>query len=364
MATNPMQRQARNSFLLGMVVTLLIAGVVVALMYMQIKKLNDQIKADDAAKRKVFVLKQDIKSGQTLTRDMFEQRELKADGVPNNSTSDIDTVIANYSLCDKAGNDIYTDAEGALYMLNGDKKIPVLREDTGRYYTQGNNNSKNYIETAQKALIAKIDLKANTVITSSFIARADDIDTNDVRLQEYNSVVLPIDLLTGDYVDIRLQLPNGQDFIVASKKMVTIPSIAGEMLADTIQIKMAEEEILTMSNAIVEAYKIDGSKLYATKYVEAGMQEASSPTYAVNSEVANLIEADPNIVTEAKNALRSRYNANNGQLMNIRNQYINSALSNNGKEEGVSEKMNQSATSTQESRTKYLQSLTGTVPVQ
>ena len=42
MATNPMQRQARNSFLLGMVVTLLIAGVIVALLFMQIKKLNEK----------------------------------------------------------------------------------------------------------------------------------------------------------------------------------------------------------------------------------------------------------------------------------------------------------------------------------
>lgn len=360
MATNPMQRQARNSFLLGMVLTLVIAGVVVALMYMQIKKLNDKIKADEAATKRVYVLNQDIKSGQTLTSDMFSPKDLKVDGVPSNATSDIDTVIANYTLCDKSGNNIYTDAEGALYMLNGDKKTTVYKEDdTGKYYTQGSNNSKNYIETSQKALVAKIDLKANTVITSSFIARSDDMNTSDVRLQEYNSIVLPIDLMTGDYIDIRLQLPNGQDFIVASKKMATIPMVGTEYLSDTVQIKMAEEETLTMSNAIVEAYKIDGSKLYATKYVEAGTQESASPTYIVNSEVANLIDSDPNIVAEAKNALKARYN---GQLVNIRNQYINNSLSSNGKEENVSTKMDSSTQSTQESRQKYLQSLSPQVP--
>ena len=366
MATNPMQRQARNSFLLGMVLTLIIAGVIVALLFMQIKKLNEKIKADEAATKSVYVLNQNIKSGQTITADMFSQKTVNSDGVPIDATSDIMTMIATYSLCDKAGNNIYTDSEGTLYMQNGNTKTTVYKDDaTGNYYTQqGSNGAKNYIETTQKPLIAKVDLKANTVITGSLIARADDLDTDDVRIQEYNSIVLPIDLITGDYIDVRLKLPNGQDFIVTSKKMVTIPNINGEYVTDTIQIKMAEEEILSLSNAIVEAYKIDGSKLYATKYTEAGLQKESSPTYAVNSEVATLIETDPNIVNEAKSALRARYNANNGQLMNIRNQQINSSLSKDGKEENVSTKMTESTTSTQESRQKYLQSLTGTVPVQ
>ena len=37
MATNPMQRKARNSFLLGIVVTLLITGAVIAFLILQLK---------------------------------------------------------------------------------------------------------------------------------------------------------------------------------------------------------------------------------------------------------------------------------------------------------------------------------------
>ena len=37
MATNPMQRKSRNSFLLGMLLTLVIAGVVIALLVIQLK---------------------------------------------------------------------------------------------------------------------------------------------------------------------------------------------------------------------------------------------------------------------------------------------------------------------------------------
>ena len=362
MASNPMQRQARNSFLLGMVVTLIIAAIIVALLFMQIKNLNKTIKSNQEEMVSVYVVSKDVKSGQAITSDMFKQATVKKSGVPANATSNIATMLQNYSLCDKSGNNIYTDADGSLFMNpeNGSKVIVYKEDSTGKYYTQANGGTKNYIEVTQKPLIAKVDMKANTVIASSFIARSDDIDTDDVRIQEYNSFVLPVDLFTGDYVDIRLLLPSGQDYIVSSKKLVTIPNVNGEYLTDTIQVKMSEEEILSMSNAIVEAYRIDGAKLYATKYSDAGLQETSSPTYVVSDEVAKLIESDPNIVSTAMAALSARYNANNGALKNMRSQGINGALSNYGKDENVSQKMEESITSTKEARQQYLQSLSGT----
>ena len=305
MATNPMQRQARNSFLLGMIITLIIAGVIVYLLFSQIKKLNKQLKDEKDATVSVYVAKQDIKSGQTVTADLFVMKTVKKDGVPADATSNISAMIQNYSLCDKSGNDIYTDAEGNLYMTaeNGGKTTVYIDDATGNYYTQAaNNGQKNYIETTQKPLVAKVDLKANTVIASSYVARSDELTTDDVRNQEYNMLVLPVDVITGDFVDVRLQLPTGQDYIVISKKKVTVPQ--------------------------------------------------------VNGDVAKLIDSDPNIVSKARTELANRYN--NGSLKDLRNQYINGALSNYGKDENVSTKMTESITSTQESRKQYLQSLTGT----
>ena len=40
MATNPMQRKARNSFLLGMLVMVLISGVVIAFLFIQLMNKN------------------------------------------------------------------------------------------------------------------------------------------------------------------------------------------------------------------------------------------------------------------------------------------------------------------------------------
>jgi hypothetical protein len=111
-----------------------------------------------------------------------------------------------------------------------------------------------------------------------------------------------------------------------------------------------------MSCAIVEAYRINGSKLYATKYTDPGMQEAAIPTYPINYETKELILANPNVTEVAMNSLRARYNAS------LRNDYINKELEKEGNSvDNVTDKMNQSITKTQEEREKYLESLSITV---
>ncbi|HCC04080.1 MAG TPA: hypothetical protein DEP51_04415 [Clostridiales bacterium] len=362
MASNPMQRQARNYFLLGMVITLLIAGAVLALLFMQMRKIKEENKKYADSFKPIYVLNQNIKSGDVLDVSMFTQVQASESAVPADYV-DPGALISAYSLYTKEGVKIITDySDGAQHLyLNGDKSSEVLKDEaTGKYYVLKNNN-KEYIETVEAPVIAKVDAKANTILSQSLIARSNEIYTDDARQQEYNMVILPVDLVTGDYVDIRMQLPSGQDYIVVSKKRVTIPDISGEYLTDTIKMNMAEDEILSLSCAIVEAYKMDGTKLYATKYVDAGLQQASIPTYVVNNEVARLMDSDANIVEKAKNALYARYNSNN--LKSLREQYINAALSQNGTEEEFKTKAQESITSTKESRQKYLQSLTATPAV-
>ena len=43
MATNPMQRKARNSFLLGVVLTLLITGIIIAFLFIQLKNYKEKV---------------------------------------------------------------------------------------------------------------------------------------------------------------------------------------------------------------------------------------------------------------------------------------------------------------------------------
>ena len=361
MATNPMQRKARISFILGMLLTLLICGVIIVLLFMQIKKYKDKESEQLSQQVEVFALNTDVKSGQTITSDMYEKITVNRNMVPANATSNLDN-LSIYSLQDKEGNDLYTKSSNngtKLYIkINNEEQEVKIDDNTGNYYV-GSDSNKKFIELNNVPIVAKVDMKANTIITKELIAKGDNTIANDVRRQEYNTFVLPMDLTTGDYVDIRLMLPTGQDYIVISKKEVEVPVVGGAESTDTVWLKLGEDEILTVSSAIVDAYRIMGSKLYLTKYTEAGMQKAATPTYVATSETINLIAKDPNILSKASDELNKRYN----QIGNreIRENYINRAVEASGEEgeSNVKTKMEESITTTQDSRRKYLESLGG-----
>ena len=100
-------------------------------------------------------------------------------------------------------------------------------------------------------------------------------------------ISLPADIETGDTVDVRLRMPDGTNYIVVSKKKVTVLDEGGIPSVNTISLELSEGEILMMSNAIVESYMMDGSRLYLTRYVEPGMQAGAITTYVPNGDVQN-----------------------------------------------------------------------------
>ena len=362
MATNPMQRKARNSFLLGMLVMLLIAGVIIAFLFIQLMNKTKKEQEQAAASVNAYVLNQDVKSGQVITTDMLTLQTVNRNLVPSNATSDL-SIIENYALEDKSGNEIYTkynnNNQAQLYITIDNQEYQVKQDDnTGNFYITRNNNDE-YIELNSVPLVAKVDMNKNTLITTELLSKSDSVVQDDVRKQEYNMVILPADLTTGDYIDVRLMLPSGQDYIVVSKKEVELPMIDGIDSADTIWINLSEDETLHMSCAIYDAFRINGAKLYATKYTEAGMQAAATPTYPVNESVSALLESDPNLLEKAKNEIRQRYSG--GNAANLRNNYINPTISGQGDQAqtNLETNMQDSITNSKNARQDYLESLGG-----
>ena len=373
MATNPMQRKSRISFILGMLVMLIIAALVVAFLYMKIKNQETEIKKYQTASSSVYVLNQNVKSGQVLTAGMFTKQSITKLAIPANATSDIVTTLASYSLATKDGMAIYynpgtatnTEDPSYYYVGNANDKKPIYKtdeqgketyaaflqaSDKAYYYTDANKTQKKDIEISENAVVAKVDMNANTVITSSLVSRTEDIVSDDLRKEEYNVISLPVDLAPGEYIDVRLMLPTGQNYVVVSKKKVEIPIVNGQYLADTIQMNLTEEEIMIISSAIVENFNIAGSKLYATRYTEAGIQEAATMTYYPNNEVQEAIQNNPNIVIKAiQGILKNREQ--------IRKSINASASQNESTEENFSTKTETSITSTLEQRKNYLQTL-------
>lgn len=293
MATNPMQKKARNSMLIGIIIGLVIGCVGIAFFFMQATTYKKQIEEAASNTRRAYVLKNDIKSGSNITMSDLQEVSALKDVIPTDYVT-----------------------------------ISDITDNT----------------------IAKLDLTKGLVLSKSMIHESDAKVTADLREQQYNMVILPQYLDIDDYIDIRLTLPNGQDYIVVSKKRIK------QISEDTVWIDMYEQETLVMTNAIVEAYKMPGSKLYATRYVEPGNQANAVPTYVPSAAIINLMNSDPNIVQEAMQALASRY----GNLMPRREQDINGQLNAIDPEDAKSNlesNLEQEITKSKEARKEYLEDL-------
>ena len=256
MAMNPMQRRIKNSFLSGMLIGLVVVLAVSVLFFTKINQLKEDIAKLESDQKTVLVASQEIASGDKITLEVLTEDVVKTS-------------------------------------LNVDEEI-ITAEDFSKMDDEGNEWAIEYT--------SKIKIPAGTIITKEMVTEVGQEVTNDQRIQEYNMLILPSQLQQGDFIDIRFKLANGNDYIVLPKKKVE------QCTSDTIWMKMYEHEILTLGNAIVESYQSVGSKLYATIYTEAGLQEPSTQTYVVSTNVYGLIASNPNVVNDAKNALWTRYN--------------------------------------------------------
>ena len=357
MATNPMQRKARNSFILGVLITLLIMGAIVGFLVYQITNMKKEEETRLASLVTIYTLNQDVSSGQMLTEDMFSRMKVERNTVPNNAASTVET-ISNYFLQDQDGNSIITRNEDGVaknYVLINNQGYAISTDETGRDYIRYNNETR-YIEYSEVPLVAKIDLKRNTVITSEMFSRTDEKVTADLREQEYNMILLSSELTSEDFVDVRLRLPSGADFIVLSKKRVEIPNVGGTDSDTMIRLKLTEDEILTMGSAIVENYMVNGSKLYTTKYVEPGLQDTATPTYVARQEIINLITQNPNIINTAKQEIYNRFT---NDTVGTRST-INSEVSRTEEDErkgNIESKVQEEIQAAQDARRAYLESL-------
>ena len=93
---------------------------------------------------------------------------------------------------------------------------------------------------------------------------------------------------------------------------------------------------------------------YVSRYTDPGMQVAATPTYPVSAEALNLMDSNPNIVDEAKQAIASRYNRN------LRENYINGQINSvdgDERKSNLESSVEQHITQQKELRQQYLQSL-------
>ncbi|TVX85621.1 SAF domain-containing protein [Paenibacillus agilis] len=200
------------------------------------KKLDEQL----GQRRNVSVLKQDVKAGQKITADMIQVLAVPKNTLPEDILPEEDVV--------------------------------------GKH--------------------TKFNMLKNTTLLEPMLYK-EGVTPNDLRIQELKVIMLPLELKKDDFVDVRIVFPDGQDFIVLSKKKVK------NLSNGVVWHHMDETEILRMSSAIVDAY-INDAQIYAIKYVDPYMQDEAIVTYPSNEKVLDLMQRDPNIVKEASVELEKR----------------------------------------------------------
>lgn len=355
MASNPMQRKARLSFLIGVLVTLLVTGIIIGFLVVTLANQVKEQKEAEQNKVKAYVLTKDIKAGQPIIKEdccgeiEVDKAMLPSNAIPEENMSDLE-------LQDKQGRPLSVTVENnetVIKMQNGNKQETLKVNDAGNYYIEGTNE---IVELNSVPLIAKVDLKKNTVLTTDLVDQGDNTTADDVREQEYNVVTLPTELETGDYVDIRLRLPDGTDFIVVSKKSVTIPEAGGVPIANTIRMSLKENETLYMGSAIVDHFLTAGSTLYATKYTEPGLQNDATNTYIPSGETLDLLRRDANILESIKQTIVSGGSQGAIDAATLRDR-INRAR--NSEIETLQEKVTSSTENSQAARQEYLNGVAG-----
>lgn len=142
--------------------------------------------------------------------------------------------------------------------------------------------------------VYKVSVDAGTPLTNDMIMeRGIDDTTRDVDICMDRWTV---GLKVGDYVDYRITLPYGDDYIA-------IPHLRVEAVNSTsLKVYMTEAQWHIYQGSLVDYYlnSDKGASIYVTKYVEPGVQKPATSYYSVPENIQAIMLLDPNIIDKAE----------------------------------------------------------------
>jgi len=157
--------------------------------------------------------------------------------------------------------------------------------------------STSYLSANQIGSKAVVDINSNEPIMANMVT---DANINaDTRNFEISVTSLMTTQKNGDFVDVRIVYPNGEDYVVLAKKQVRDLNLKNCIWTA----QLSEEEILRLQSATIDAYTISGTKIYVDKYIQSNLQQDAIPNYLVKPETIDLMNSDPNILSVAQDTL-------------------------------------------------------------
>ncbi|WP_246873791.1 SAF domain-containing protein [Paenibacillus dendritiformis] len=146
--------------------------------------------------------------------------------------------------------------------------------------------------------VLKIDVSAKTPVLASLLYEEARL-ADDMRWVETAVIQLPLLLSKRDAIDVRIRFPDGQDYVILSRKAIH------DLQDPVVWLQMDERERLSFSSACVDAY-LHGGQIYALRYIEPHLQKDAAVNYPPNEQVLKLMESNPNIVKQANAGLMAR----------------------------------------------------------
>ena len=272
-----MRNRKTRTMVLGIILAVIICAALGALAFYEHKKLtaseadakyfSDTLQANTMD---VYVASRDIEAGERLyTEEMIaELNDVKLDQAGDRPT-------AGAILQRRASTNVYTD----------------------RIYTSLPRSS--YITADMLGSVTLVPIKAGEPIMAN-VVKALEI-TQDSREYEISAASLMVDQQTNDVVEVRITYPNGEDYLVLSKKRVQNLSLA----QSTFWTYMNEDEIMRFTSAIIDAYHMTGTRIYTVRYAAESLQNEAVPNYVVRTETLDLMKSDPNIYARAEETMNA-----------------------------------------------------------
>ena len=148
------------------------------------------------------------------------------------------------------------------------------------------NNIVNYSENLEN-LVYKVNTNTGTILTKDIIS--DEILSNTARYLDVVTDIQPIGIEENDYVDVRINLPFGDDYLIMThKKVVQVNGGVLKLLVD-------ERDILAHSSMVSDRYYYSGMQVYVTSYAEAGTQSGLENYYPISEYAISSMLVNPNI---------------------------------------------------------------------
>lgn len=181
------------------------------------------------------------------------------------------------------------------YTLNDDVEIGEKIESDDYTAIQVPSTMANGLIQDESQLDGKyyrMDLSTGNAISSDDVY--DEKISDDLRLLDVVLNTVPVGLKVGSYVDVRITMPDGQDYIAISHKQVK------DINSGVLKLAVNEHDIHAYNSMLIDSLMYAGTTMYAVEYVEGGLQKASDTYYPMSKKVLAIANKDPNLLTAIK----------------------------------------------------------------